>query len=503
MNYYLFITRCYFIIAISILLYYFYRYIALIHSYSFDIGGHEEFIVYYIRTFLESGDLYFPVKTYPYTQTIYTPLYFYLTSSLYKLFNSDIIDIRAIYMTGRYINMVFNIGSCLIIYLIGKRIQLKPPFLLIAIIFFLFHLPEHNIAIRPDAMKDFFLLFSLLTNIYWYQSGKKAFLGISLIAAIISVFTKQDAIIYIMGFQFAMFLFGLYRKSICYVSILIILTTIILLMLNIYSGYTLFENIFFANIDFSWDFIPRWLLDIKSLAIASIIPLSVICIALFRHTDYPRVLIFTLGIFFLLSLISGVKFGAAGNYYTHFYIILGIAFTYCLQKLKWIYAITALTLTFILNFHIPPAYSSIEKNSQEKYFYEMHTICSDLHDKYRGARMLILDQTFLLFLPFKTVIMAQNTYYYHLLYTKYGFEGKNTHVISDLFTDLNLLKIISEVDLLIMERNERSEILFKDFYSDYFLFNEHIGHYNIYLKNNHPHFNNSLSPITNASKPLP
>src|SRR6516225_6762764 len=129
----------------------------LIGSENTDIGGIEQNVVYSIQKLLYNGDLYSSPASAPFAITQYTPLYYLLCGLFAKIFHLDpSMDIHRIYVTGRSLNLLLNLGNAFFIYKIARRIfdlssaNSKFLFCISFVLSFSF-----NYAVRPDSLAEF------------------------------------------------------------------------------------------------------------------------------------------------------------------------------------------------------------------------------------------------------------------------------------------------------------------------------------------------------------
>lgn len=176
----------------------------LLFSYNLDLDGAEFTFIHYTQQLLSGKNLYLNPEAFPFSAIIYSPLYIYLHAGLCKLFNVDYLnDIHCIFIIGRILSLFFVFPSMIYLALFVKKLNGNLTGQLTAICMFLLLMTGHSYISRPDSMKiAFFLMYLYYACNFLFFDKRKIDLIFSIICALLAVASKQDALVYIILFQF-------------------------------------------------------------------------------------------------------------------------------------------------------------------------------------------------------------------------------------------------------------------------------------------------------------
>ena len=476
-------------ILLSIIFIFFYKTHANIFSYNLDIAGHEQFLVNYIQILYNTGELYFNSYIFPYCQNLYTPIYFLMNDAVLQLKNtSNELDIRSIYIVGRYISWIACIVNVFVIYFIARQLKVSTTISLIACVFYLFNISNHSFAARPDSIKDLLFSINVLFLILYVNRHQIIYLASSILFSVASIYTKQDSLIYIYGFSIFLLLIRDFKTFILYNFLVTTFTLLIFFVINYYTNGKFLDNLFNTNIEFSWVFWDRWVQQIL-LFIRVTWPSWLIIILAFtyRNNIYKISALISLA-FLIIVLLVTIKFGAANNYYTQLYFVFFITSAYSLHlilkksEFKTIKLISiSLVLLSLYNLKFPAAKDLKTEKIFKKEYLEIKEVSYHLKSNYNGYTFLILDQSFVPFMPHNMMFINFSLVYFDFLYSKYGFETEQKLIISKSYDNEYIRNHIQNIDYLMLKDNERNSILFNKKYKKNYQAVENYKGYNIYI----------------------
>ena len=293
--------------------------IRLIFSYSLDLDGAEFTFVHYIQQMLSGKDLYMNPEEYPFSAVIYTPLYIYIVTGICKLLNfDDIQDIHNIYVIGRICSFLFVLLCIYTLWLFIKRCngnQLQQSGI---ICLFLALVTGHLYTTRPDSMKiAFFILYLYNYVVYFFYERKIKYLIGGCLFALLSIATKQDAIIYILLFQ-SILLFHLKSKEILIINILITASvTLLFIFFYFIFGTVCIVSLFYFNIQIIGELIFSYNYLVIALAIVRHTPLLFCLLYIIDRTEKRNIgsILSINGVFaFAISTFFLLRPGAYLNY---------------------------------------------------------------------------------------------------------------------------------------------------------------------------------------------
>ena len=177
----------------------------------------------------------------------YPPLYVYIQAFFYKiyfLFGSLIgsfnslkdVTLGGIFLIGRFVSLLFGMGTVLLVYLVGKRIYSRKVGLLSSLFlsFTFLHILYSKI-IKPDIAMSFFIVLSFLFVYFIYEKGRLRDYILASIFMGFSVATKYGGIVLIVPLFLAHLFNGLEKKR---------------KLISIFFDKRIFFLIFFAGLGF-------------------------------------------------------------------------------------------------------------------------------------------------------------------------------------------------------------------------------------------------------------
>jgi hypothetical protein len=225
--------------------------ILLVFSYSNDIGGIENNVVYSITKYLSDGCLYNDPESGNFNITQYSPVYYNLVTFICFVFKiNPLTDVHLVYVIGRFLSLIFcGIGGVFLFKIFRDKFKIDffTSFLLIVIYSFL--LTRIHFSTRPDGLFSllsililhFFLKKNSLDFDHFFGFLKKNLILITLI--FLAVLTKQSGIQYLFLYSFYFLIRKEYLNSILALIFFVLMTAVILFLFYIFNGEFFFKNI--------------------------------------------------------------------------------------------------------------------------------------------------------------------------------------------------------------------------------------------------------------------
>ena len=329
----LFSSRNTIILSIVVFLIFFAYRLALIFYPTPDIGGVEGNIIYFIQRILDGQPLYTDPAQPPYAIAQYPPLYYHIVSTTARIAGVGPDDVYSIFITGRIVSLLLNIGLIVIVFFIARKIYFISfsRSLLMSVVSFIF-LDITSFA-RPDSLYHFFFMLTLYVLLKAFRDkeegrdiSKTAIIYLASLS-VITFFSKQTGIIlFLVNFSWFAFLKE-YRKLFMYLGVCLGVLTIFLIGIQFLFGIDLFlkNTIIGINngISFGWYrgiFINSFYLGFGLL----FLPLFIAVLFIIRRES--RLLLrlsgFTLLLFFVFLNGIALKLGSSPGYLTEWWTLL-------------------------------------------------------------------------------------------------------------------------------------------------------------------------------------
>lgn len=399
-------------------------------------------------------------------------------------------DIREIYIVGRISSFIFNIITCILLFKIYKRFGLHNYLSLFCLSIFIIHIPEHSLAARPDAMKDFFFTL-LIFHCFKHLENTSTFSTITLTGiSLLGIFTKQDIFIYIFIFFISIYLNGFNKKWLSVLLLVVTCTILSSLCLNYLTNGYFYQNAIGGNVEYSDDFLIRWLRDMSKVMLSASIPLVFLMTVWLKSKKDSKmnILIFNCALSFLAAAITSIKFGAASNYYTPFFLWLSICIAYSFKASDLLLSKTTnswLIPSLAVIFFLAQGKSSLatinhNESKSKEIFYHKKKVANLIIKKYNGERLIIFDERLVVFMPYDMVFKGFNMFFDDWFYARHGFVMNDEITLYEKPIENEKRMLLGQLDLLILENNYNNIDLYKAKYSNFFVFKESIYEYNIY-----------------------
>ncbi len=306
-----------------------------IFSYSVDNGGLE---FYFINIFqqLHNGKLLYPnPEIYPYSNCLYTPIYFHVLQGFIWLFHiNPVSEIYELLVLGRSISFILVMAQCYYILKIIRKYKTEYFLQLVSITLYILLLTDNIFATRPDAFKLFFFsgfLYHLL-NYHFHSSSRKDFI-LSVVFSLMAILSKQDIIIHISVCYLVVFIIRKNRIAFFHSSVFAILCLLLFAGCYFIYGQFFFVNTFLLNVQQVTQLHKSYLINIIPLSIIRTLPLLLLSVYNYKKSKHHLleneikficILSFTL---YILSHILITRAGANLNYTYELIFLLVINFS--------------------------------------------------------------------------------------------------------------------------------------------------------------------------------
>lgn len=471
-------------------------YYIIFSSYIFDIGGMEPGMIIYQKSFLETGRLYYDNTKFPYISTLYTPLYFEINHFICYLLNTKPTEIREIYLVGRTTALIYNVFSFIFIYLIFRNLRLPFFIAIFFLAFFLVNISEHAIAARPDSLKDLLFILFFFFAFKWRENINIVKYIFLVLVAILAIYSKQDSILYIGIVIFIAFMQNPSKQWLLLGFAILGLTIIIGVTLNAAMSGIFFDNILFANYEFSFSSFERWHRDLIHIGQRTSIPLIIIFFAFIKCSTTPRFFFLVVNAIIagFIGVLTSSKFGASLNYYTVYLLCVCLAAGYACKLIYeqfpnrfqraclfiLLLGLAALNMRSIIFEKV------LDVKSAHERFKTIESTGRQVREEFNGSQLLPLDERLAMFLPFDMALNGYTHIFDQWLYSRFGFEMNSQLYLSDILHKVDHQAIINELDYIILEDNKRSTLLYGAFYEDHFYFYKRINLHIVYKNKNIP-----------------
>ena len=318
--------------------------IIFVFSYSVDNGGLEFYFINIFQQLHTGKQLYPNPEVFPYSNCLYTPVYFHVLQCFIWLLHLDPkTDIYEFLVLGRSISFALVFGQC--IYIIKIISKYKTGFFiqLLSVGLYLLLLTDHIFATRPDAFKLFFLSAFIyhLINFHFHHSTKKDFI-LSLVFSLLAIFSKQDIIIHITLCYFTVLLLKRNKLAFYHSFAFAILCVILFIGCYFMYGEFIFVNTILLNIQQVTELHKSYLINIIPLSIIRTLPLVLLAVYNFKKSkqhpfekEIKFISIVSFGLYFLSHILI-TRAGANLNYTYELILILviNIPIFYSLNAIK-------------------------------------------------------------------------------------------------------------------------------------------------------------------------
>ncbi len=165
-----------------------------------NAGGVEINIIYFIQRLIDGQSFYTDPELTPYAIAQYSPLYYYITAGVAKIFGINADDLLKIYFINRGVSLLLNLAYISVVFIILKKVFSVSSRYSFYVAVFAFIFLEITSYCRPDSLNHVFFMLSLyyfLLGIKSSEERKEENRFILLAAAIagVALFCKQTSFI--------------------------------------------------------------------------------------------------------------------------------------------------------------------------------------------------------------------------------------------------------------------------------------------------------------------
>lgn len=459
----------------------------LIFSYNIDLDGAEFTFIHYIQQILIENKLYLDPEAFPFSATIYTPLYLHIISAFCNIFGIDPInDIHTIYVSGRILSYLFVL-VCLVF--IHKFVQKQTKNLLISLIciaVFLILITGHMFAFRPDSMKiAFFIAFLFYYIDYFYYSQNRSSCVLAILFSSLSILAKQDALIYIVLIQTIHLATNrnfLVLKFIVYSSINYML---LFVLMRLYFGPVFFTSIAafnlqkISNVQHSYNLL---VILFNSIRLFPIYALLIFVLFRLKHlTNFNLIKLLSISCI-AAAILSTLFLFRPGSYLNYTYELISIVvllFALIIPNIKinrkWL-VLFYLYFSFLLSLNILTRnyiiYPSKEKIHEEKFngYYQMIKEIEPLLKNNEIIFSPVLELS--IFLADKNVIYGQEYHLDRLIFAHLGLHT-NSKLMFNSSKNYDAYFTEGKVKYILVNNDENCRMLVKKYYSEFDVFKEY------------------------------
>jgi hypothetical protein len=300
--------------------------IRLITVYTPNIGGIEQNVIFSIQNLASGNPLYSDPEKNLYSFTQYSPLYFYIVAYTGNILGLDPAEPISWYRLSRIFSLIFNFILLFVVYKTLLLFSPRSKLLSTGLTLMLFIFFEQQVYSRPDSL---YHLFFGLTIFYYYRLINNSNNLVSTIGTGISLalalFSKQSAIflaaalipVYFIQPQtrtkFLWFLLSFFGSVILLTWVFLSAPADILIK-NLYIGIL-------NGFDLRWAIKLYYLMAFPRFFLFFLVLGLLIFFKKELRDSKTSVLILLSFIYFIIALLSGLKWGSGTNYFMEFCIL--------------------------------------------------------------------------------------------------------------------------------------------------------------------------------------
>jgi hypothetical protein len=328
--------------ALVFLIYLVYR-VALIFYPTQDAGGVEGNILYFIQRLLDGQPFYTDPEQAPYAIAQYSPMYYFIVSTIAKLTGVGPEDLLALFSVNRAVSLILNLGYILIVFRICKNIFLLSAGSSFAASALCFIFLEITSYARPDSLHH--LLF--MSTLYLFMGAiKKEEAGqrntglfiLSAVLAAIALFAKQTSFVLPVVIGAWLLMQKNFGGLLKFGSIYVITVGVCLVIVDLTLGLSLFYKnaVLGINNGISISWFKSAVINFFYLRFGLFFIAAFILLLFLMRKETGRLLHFSKTILFLLFLLLNfiaLKNGSNSGYLTEWWTLVIILSCYYAGKL--------------------------------------------------------------------------------------------------------------------------------------------------------------------------
>ena len=331
--------RLLFITGIGALLILFVFRFLLIFSGNGELYGIDNTFVYSITRTLAGYDLYYNPEQFPYTITLYSPLYYNICTLIGRLFHINVENPIQVYQLCRSVSLVCDIVTCGLLYLIlRKRFQIQNEItvLAIAVLATVLCYLGYTFSRCDSLLLTMYALFIYQLTGPLIQQNRSRIFFLALLS-VACIFSKQNGIVVPLLALVWLFIHKAGKMAIYYsIFFIIIFFPVLLTYVYVLNYHYLFDNTITAlqnGIVLSWFYVDIFKRLMNSLWILLLyIPLMLSLIYWYKPSSlFVKSLSAIFIIQFVFSLGTSLKDGSSAGYFNENYFLGTIIFCYVIH----------------------------------------------------------------------------------------------------------------------------------------------------------------------------
>lgn len=289
-----------------------------------DVGGVENNVIYSILRLLGGHSLYENPAAAPYAITQYSPIYYHLVAGVAKLTRLSPDDVYGVYSLSRQLSLAANLLFLGGVAQLARRLRL-PAYLIVAVVLLIFAwIPPQSYG-RPDSLSNALVVWTIYAMIQWFTAGTARWWQGAVPTAgltALALFTKQSAIFLpVLVAGYGLVVARDWRRVGAYCGLLLLFLGVNYVIWIEEAGAVVWANVVkgisngidLAN--FKTNLIDHYLIPYSVLVILALL---ISYRHWLGHDSNRRVLGVSLIGLFLFACATGLKQGAALNYFTEF-----------------------------------------------------------------------------------------------------------------------------------------------------------------------------------------
>ncbi|MEK6479035.1 hypothetical protein WJR50_15920 [Catalinimonas sp. 4WD22] len=315
--------------------------IVLIFTFIPDLGGVESNVIYSIQRILDGYPLYMDPSSPPYSITQYTPIYYFIIYGFGRLFQIGANDVESVYVLSRSVSLIFNLGFAYLSALIFGNIFKGNRWMSVVVFAFAFVFLDEESYSRPDSLYNLMVMATIYVILLFLREDvkpkKERFLILASLLTIFTIYVKQSGIflpvllvffvlVYCQNIRWTLISLGTMLAS--FTALLFLFTggNYVPFIQNVIEGVN-------NGISLRW-FAERILIEhFQKERFVNIVGISLAIYWLIKgESQQLKFLGLAMLGSFMFAVITGVKIGAAPNYFTEFIALTIIATLVFLQK---------------------------------------------------------------------------------------------------------------------------------------------------------------------------
>ncbi len=218
----------------------------LVSSYSADIGGIENNVIYNVSKMLEGGSLYDNPESGNFNITQYSPIYYQALYGTCKLFDLNPLQhVHTMYHLGRALSLLFNLmGAFLLLRLLIKEFAVHKTVAIIAVSMYFLNLSQIHFAARPDGLFNLVFMGILYCVVVYLKREHLQYLILASVLVVLSIFIKQSGIQFVVLTPLFFLLIGRLKAALIGFGVMVVGSGLLFLLYQQLYGQNFLLNVF-------------------------------------------------------------------------------------------------------------------------------------------------------------------------------------------------------------------------------------------------------------------